>query len=315
MTPQWSGVLKTAEAALAASCTYFLLGQCIDGYYESDVVWLHIPKGSPLYANGNSQWVPYSTADEESILSRVYAGVAGWPQTHDGGFSYRNFDGTCTSQTEAEAPIAWQVSRSLPCIFPNVSTVHDVGGGQGAYLLSFVSLRPYGVALHSIDTEVIDDTGRYPPRYVTVEPNPRLAGCIFAGVTQEMNSALHVVELERHRADLVISLGVAEHIPASSHQMFVKALASRSRKWLLFSAAVPGQGDSSASLGHISCRTPRAWRELIEMHSPFIFNAALTHAVQEAAGSVRQALGLHKARIAEYSADIYLRNGVMVFEK
>ena len=132
------------------------------------------------------------------------------------------------------------------------------------------------------------------------------------GVTQEMNSALHVVELERHRADLVISIEVAEHIPASSHQMFVKALASRSRKWLLFSAAVPGAGfDTSAGLGHISCRTPRAWRELIEMHSPFIFNAALTHAVQEAAGSVRQALGLHKAHIA----DIYLRNGVMVFEK
>jgi hypothetical protein len=66
------------------------------------------------------------------------------------------------------------------------------------------------------------------------------------------------VALDR-RFDLVISLEVAEHLPASAAETFVESLA-RLGPLVLFSAAVPFQG----GLHHVNERWPEYWAELFD---------------------------------------------------
>merc|ERR1719413_15496 len=60
------------------------------------------------------------------------------------------------------------------------------------------------------------------------------------------------------KSDLVYSFEVAEHIPAKFHDRLVSILANATGKWLVFSAARPGQGGT----GHIAeaLRTKDEWR-------------------------------------------------------
>jgi len=57
--------------------------------------------------------------------------------------------------------------------------------------------------------------------------------------------------------DLAISLEVAEHLPESSAEGFVRSLA-RHAPAVLFSAAIPGQGGT----GHVNCQWPSYWAAL-----------------------------------------------------
>jgi SAM-dependent methyltransferase len=63
------------------------------------------------------------------------------------------------------------------------------------------------------------------------------------------------LELER-RFDLVVSLEVAEHIPEEVSDIFIESL-TRLGDYILFSAAIPGQGGD----GHINEQWPSYWQE------------------------------------------------------
>ena len=62
------------------------------------------------------------------------------------------------------------------------------------------------------------------------------------------------------RFDLVQSLEVAEHLEAASSAAFAQSLARHARRYLLFSAAPPGQGGER----HINERPYEFWRERFE---------------------------------------------------
>jgi len=57
--------------------------------------------------------------------------------------------------------------------------------------------------------------------------------------------------------DLVMSIEVIEHIPRDCHEAIFDFLAARAGRWVVFSAARPGQGGH----GHIAERPEQEWRE------------------------------------------------------
>ena len=77
--------------------------------------------------------------------------------------------------------------------------------------------------------------------------------------------------------DLVASFEVAEHVPAEVHVELVRRLTAATSKYLVFSAARPGQ----AGTGHIdaSSRTGAAWRDLF-VGAGLTFLPHLTHALR-----------------------------------
>jgi SAM-dependent methyltransferase len=62
------------------------------------------------------------------------------------------------------------------------------------------------------------------------------------------------------RFDLVQCLEVAEHVPESSSRTLIKCLADHAERFILFSAAPPGQGGEF----HINEQTYDYWRRLLE---------------------------------------------------
>jgi len=60
--------------------------------------------------------------------------------------------------------------------------------------------------------------------------------------------------------DLVYSIEVLEHIEEKYHMDIIRYLCISSKKWLIFSAAQPGQ----EGVGHISCKELDYWEKLIE---------------------------------------------------
>ena len=77
--------------------------------------------------------------------------------------------------------------------------------------------------------------------------------------------------------DLVASFEVAEHIPVEFHAELVRRLTAATSKYLVFSAARPGQ----AGTGHIdaSSRSGAAWRDLF-VGAGLTFLPRLTHALR-----------------------------------
>ncbi len=61
--------------------------------------------------------------------------------------------------------------------------------------------------------------------------------------------------------DLVVSLEVAEHLPESSADLFVKTLVSHGEA-ILFSAAIPGQGGQD----HLNEQWPDYWKKKFSFH-------------------------------------------------
>ena len=64
------------------------------------------------------------------------------------------------------------------------------------------------------------------------------------------------------RADLVICLEVAEHLPKPASGVLVKTLCDHAANHILFSSAPPGQDGT----GHINLQPPDYWRQLFEGH-------------------------------------------------
>lgn len=105
-------------------------------------------------------------------------------------------------------------------------SVMDVGCGKGEWLEAFGLDDMCG-----IDIAAPDDLLFF--RYDLVEP----------------------IDMGRY-FDLVLSLEVGEHLPASAVQNYVNTL-TRHSDTVVFSAAVPGQ----EGIGHINCQPHEFWHE------------------------------------------------------
>jgi len=115
-------------------------------------------------------------------------------------------------------------------------TVVDVGCGVGTWLSVF---REHGIDdVWGIDGEYID-------RSLLMIPSERF---IAADLTKHVDYCKD--------ADLVVSLEVAEHLPANSADTFVETLTNLAPV-ILFSAAIPFQGGSN----HQNERWPDYWAE------------------------------------------------------
>ena len=117
----------------------------------------------------------------------------------------------------------------------------DVGCGFGAWLAVF---REHGVS------EVLGVDGPYVDRKRLLIPQDRFIAC---DLTLE-------IEIEGC-FDLVVSLEVAEHLPAEAAASFVGSL-TKLGPAVLFSAAVPGQG----GVHHVNEQWPDYWAAMFRDH-------------------------------------------------
>ncbi len=116
-------------------------------------------------------------------------------------------------------------------------SVVDVGCGQGAWLASF---RQHGVDdVFGIDGSWVD------PRSLDIPPD-RFKSADLS----------ETLSLDR-RFDLVMSLEVAEHLPPTSAETFVRSLTELGAV-VLFSAAIPHQG----GVVHLNEQWPEYWAAL-----------------------------------------------------
>lgn len=185
-----------------------------------------------------------------------------------GAWSYRHPDGTCASE-EATLIAQSNAARKLPEIFPEARDILDFGGGLGAYLTGYRDAQKAGKR----------------GNLVTVEPHP-LGECIFPGLSQSQvdwpNTPLG--KLPEREFDVVQTIEVLEHIPVSFHPHLIDALTQATRKYLLFSAAHPGQDGE----GHVgpSMKTRDEWIREIEARGELVVDEYKTAKFHGAAGGV-----------------------------
>ena len=136
---------------------------------------------------------------------------------------------------------------------PEITTAIDIGCGVGTWLSV---LREQGTS------EVIGIDGEW----VNVESLVIPSECFW-----RRDLSRDDVHLDK-RFDLAISLEVAEHLPADRAQQFVAQL-TRLSDFVLFSAAVPGQGGAN----HINEQWPEYWVELFQQHNYGVFDIIRGH--------------------------------------
>ena len=143
----------------------------------------------------------------------------------------------------------------LAAVLP-IRSVVDFGCGQGAWLSVWQSV---GVSIAGVDGSYVDR------RHLLIDPTYFHAGDLA-----------EPIDLGR-RFDLVQSVEVAEHLPASRAPQFVDTLTAHG-SCVLFSAAVPGQGGEH----HVNEQPLGYWRDIfrrkgfvaIDYLRPLIFEDA-----------------------------------------
>lgn len=112
------------------------------------------------------------------------------------------------------------------------------GGGLGPYLVGF---RNQGVK-----------------ELVIMEPRSH-GDCLFLGMKQDTTDVINtnLKRLPKEKFDLVMTIEVVEHIPVEFHPHIIDFLAQATKKYILFSAAHPGQDGQ----GHVgpSMKTRDQW--------------------------------------------------------
>jgi SAM-dependent methyltransferase len=146
---------------------------------------------------------------------------------------YKNVRNGATRSAEIIVPL---VLRLIP-----VRTAVDVGCGDGSWLAVF---RKLGV------DEILGIDGDYVDRKILRIPEDR-----FQAIDLTKPFSLG------HTFDLVVSLEVAEHLPASSAAAFVESL-TRLGSVVLFSSAIPYQG----GVDHVNEQWPDKWAALFRNH-------------------------------------------------
>src|SRR6056297_3236622 len=154
---------------------------------------------------------------------------------------------------------AFQSARAVDPVlrrYIHFTSVIDFGCGRGAWLKAF---QEQGASeIEGLDGPYVDQSKLLIPRECFRATD--LSGDI-------------VIENKR---DLAMSLEVAEHLPRRSSEKFIHALCSAS-DWVLFSAAIPGQGGTH----HINEQWPEFWKKLFDengfsrldvMRAPLLFD-------------------------------------------
>ncbi len=133
---------------------------------------------------------------------------------------------------------------------PPIESVVDYGCGVGTWLASAKAL---GVArVHGYEGRWLD------PELLEIERDEFSFADFAERIAPEDGTA----------ADLAISLEVAEHLPSACADEFV-ALLARSADFVLFSAAIPGQGGK----GHVNGQWPEYWISRFEARGFVAFDA------------------------------------------
>jgi SAM-dependent methyltransferase len=130
---------------------------------------------------------------------------------------------------------AQRVVPKMTAVVP-VRSVVDFGCGQGAWLSVWAAL---GASVVGVDGPYVDR------RHLLIDAANFHAADLAAPI-----------DLGR-QFDLVQSLEVAEHLPTAKAQQFVDTLTAHG-PYVLFSAAVPGQGGEN----HLNEQPPEYWRML-----------------------------------------------------
>lgn len=115
----------------------------------------------------------------------------------------------------------------------------DLGCGDGWLVYT---ARTAGVPV-SVGVEVSDDAQRYAPVGTQI---------IAHDLTQPLDLG--------RKFDMVWCTEVAEHLPEEAATELVRTLTWHTHKYLVFTAAIPGQG----GFNHINCQPQEYWREMLE---------------------------------------------------
>ena len=116
------------------------------------------------------------------------------------------------------------------------STVLDVGCGEGWWARQFAM----DTGCHVLGIDGDEHDGKHPATNIPY-------------MSHDLNQRLPDV-----KADFVVCLEVAEHLPESRARSFVAELCGMTHQAVIFSAAIPGQGGT----GHINERWPDYWGAL-----------------------------------------------------
>jgi SAM-dependent methyltransferase len=135
-----------------------------------------------------------------------------------------------------------RVISNLLCQALKIESVLDIGCARGTWLSAW---REQGAKnIFGVDGSYVSTNNLAIPRQ-----------CFFA------TDLAHQFDLRR-KFDLVQSLEVAEHIPGTSADIFVKNLVRHSSGIILFSAAPPGQGGEF----HVNEQPYEYWRQKFRAH-------------------------------------------------
>jgi SAM-dependent methyltransferase len=171
-----------------------------------------------------------------SVSTATASHGAASPSTTTGSYSPGFYDDQSTGSRRSALAAIPLLQR-----FVHVSSVLDVGCGVGTWLSAF---REQGV------TDVMGLDGTYVDRARLQIPAEQFVPC-----------DLTAPPALARKFDLVTSLEVAEHLPATAANAFVRYLTSFSPV-VLFSAAVPGQGGKH----HVNEQWPDYWAARFEQH-------------------------------------------------
>lgn len=139
-----------------------------------------------------------------------------------------------TSTASAEVVVPLVLDLAAP------RSIIDIGCGEGKWLAVF---KKYGLSVHGVDGD-------------WVEPD-RLAIAVDEFETIDLERPFSL----KRNADVVMTLEVAEHLPAASADGFVASLVALAPV-VLFSAAIPLQGGSH----HVNEQWPQYWAEKFALH-------------------------------------------------
>lgn len=194
----------------------------------------------------------------------------------------------CLSEKTSDAKLRVELdplplTRKLRAFVHGASTANDTNAFEGGAWTHCVHLRNFGVnfdfglgrslahvfrpsTLLEIGTGLglyLDYALRFGERTrfaVGVEPNSMVAAGVFGrkGGPVQLVADVCAADFPRHllpRFELVMSIEVLEHVERRHHSCFIDTLVACAKRWIIFSAAHPGQG----GVGHIAERPRSEW--------------------------------------------------------
>lgn len=142
---------------------------------------------------------------------------------------------------------------SVLCSVFKIQSVIDFGCGLGSFLEGF---KEEGAVVKGYEF-YYDQAEKFIPENIGLY-------ILWGDITEPI--------CENKQWDCTFSIEVAEHIPPECSDMFVKNLCVNSGRYVIMSAAPPGQG----GVGHINCQPRILWIKRVESHG-FLYSQEYTN--------------------------------------